>query len=104
MASAAWICAPVCLILCIQITATCKLKTIFTFSFYAKSFGKKYFFTCLTLCLLFLSFSTTAQQKKNLKSDDAIEQKIEAITESINQDAESDKEMDFNTLLDKLNY
>src|SRR5437868_10024563 len=56
----------------------------------------------VSLCLLLFSFSSFAQ-KKNVESDDAVEQKIENVTESINQDAASDKEIDYTTLLDNLN-
>ncbi len=57
---------------------------------------------CISLCLIFLSTNLFAQ-KKDVESDDAVEQKIENVTESINQDAASDKEIDYTTLLDNLN-
>src|SRR5690349_19383872 len=57
---------------------------------------------CTTLCLLLFSSGLFAQ-KKDVESEDAVEQKIENVTESINQDAASDKEIDYTTLLDNLN-
>jgi hypothetical protein len=54
------------------------------------------------LSSILFSFGSSAQ-KKDVESDDAVEQKIENVTESINQDAASDKEIDYTTLLDNLN-
>lgn len=56
----------------------------------------------ISACLLLISFSSFAQQKKDVEDNDATEQKIENITETINQGSTSDKEVDFTTLLDKL--
>ncbi len=71
---------------------------------------QKYFSSCVTNCLrafvslwFFFSAFNLSAQKKAVESDDAVEQKIENVTESINQDAASDKEIDYTTLLDNLN-
>ncbi|MCX6292673.1 MAG: helix-hairpin-helix domain-containing protein [Bacteroidetes bacterium] len=63
--------------------------------------GKQFFrFPCSVLLFIFLSDPLLAQENKK---DDATEQKIENITETINQGSTSDKEIDYTTLLDQLN-
>jgi hypothetical protein len=64
--------------------------------------GKTKSFLYVFVILFFFAFTSSAQ-KKDVESDDAVEQKIENVTESINQDAASDKEIDYTTLLDNLN-
>jgi DNA uptake protein ComE-like DNA-binding protein len=64
---------------------------------------KRFLNRLICFSVLFFSFSAFAQQKKDVESDDAVEQKIENITESINQNTTSDVEVDYTTLLDKLN-
>jgi DNA uptake protein ComE-like DNA-binding protein len=56
----------------------------------------------VSLCFIFFFHSSSAQNKKDQQSDDIIEQKIENITETINQNSTSDKELDYSTLLDQL--
>lgn len=80
------------------------LKTILKKSFLAKTQRAQSFLRgFVSLWCIFFSFSSFAQEKKDPVNDDATEQKIENITETINQGSTSDKEVDFTTLLDKLN-
>ena len=80
------------------------MKNIFNTLSIAEFSNQKIIFVFASCCLILFSLSAVAQQKKNTIGDDAIEQKIETITESINQDATTDAEVDYTTLLDKLNF
>jgi DNA uptake protein ComE-like DNA-binding protein len=78
------------------------LKAIFHHSMFSLSFLRKIFLAIACPVFLF-STSAFAQKKQDVAGEDAVEQKIETITESINQSEASDKELDYTTLLDQLN-